>query len=237
MPDSGTRVSRVRARLALTAVALIVLPFGFVLLQVLTDGPLVSLDHRTAAAVNRFDLGNPNLVASAQLVTQFGSTPALLMIVIVAAVFLAAFKGRRRDAAFLVTATVVGTVVNNIVKFAVGRDRPHFSPAAAAAFGKSFPSGHAMNSTVVYGALLVVVWPTLRDVQRMLLSGVVVIALAAIGASRVVLNVHYVSDVIAGVSLGAALVCASVAAFMSATRPKPAVGQGTITCVAKRSLP
>jgi hypothetical protein len=40
----------------------------------------------------------------------------------------------------------------------VGRDRPMFVNRVATGFGKSFPSGHAMNSTVVLGTLLAVLW-------------------------------------------------------------------------------
>ena len=228
---------RLRTLLVINAIALIVVPFGIMLSQVLVDGPLASLDSRIAAAIYKFDLRNPNIVVAARVVTQFGSTAALTTFVIIAALFFALSRRRRRDAWFLVVTAVLGTIVNNVVKIAVGRDRPRFSPSVATAFGKSFPSGHAMNSTVVYGALLVLVWPTLRGVRRKLAPWIVVTAIVAIGASRVVLDVHYVSDVLAGVTLGAALVCASAAAFTPPTRPEPFEVQGTTTSVAKRSLP
>lgn len=231
------RVRRLRFLLVIIAVSLIVVPFGFVLLQVIVDGPLVSLDHRVAAAVFRFDLSNPTLVSSARLVTRFGSTPALVTIVILATVFLIVSSRRRRDAVFLIATAVVGTIANNAIKIAVGRDRPHFSPAVATAFGKSFPSGHAMNSTVIFGALFVLVWPTLRGVRRKVAPWLVIAAIVAICASRVVLEVHYLSDVLAGVILGAAVVCASSAAFMLPTRHERPESHGTTTSVAKRSLP
>lgn len=155
---------------------------------------------------------------------------------VVAAVFLAVFHRRRRQALFLVTTAVLGVITNNIIKAVVGRSRPHFTHAVAHAFGKSFPSGHAMNSAVVYGSLLLVARPRLRTVaRRWIAASITVVLVVSIAASRVALGVHYVSDV--GVVLGAALVLASAAAFKAwehegghlpaAIENAPTLGQAT----------
>ena len=71
-----------------------------------------------------------------------------------------------------------------------------------------------MNSTVVYGSLLVLAWDPLRTARRRVIGGVLVASLiGAIATSRVVLGVHYTSDVVAGITLGSAFVLASAAAF------------------------
>ena len=96
----------------------------------------------------------------------------------------------------------------------VGRSRPQFDDAVTHALGKSFPSGHAMNSAVVYGAILVVLWQPMRTWRRRVtLLGLFTGLVVGIAASRVVLTVHYVSDVVAGVVLGVAFVAGSTAAF------------------------
>ncbi len=59
----------------------------------------------------------------------------------------------------------------------------------------SFPSGHAM---VAYGALLVAALPLLRGRARTWATAVTVALVGAVGASRVVLGVHYPTDVAAG---------------------------------------
>ena len=203
-------------RLTLTVVALILvaIPFAFLLLQVLVKGPLTRVDQRIADQQNRYNLRDGYRVHLAKLVTHLGSTLVLIAVVVVVAVFLAVFRHRRRQALFLVTTAVLGVITNNIIKTVVGRSRPHFTDAVAHALGKSFPSGHAMNSTVVYGSLLLLAWPRLRTgLRRALAAAVTGVLILAIAASRVALGVHYVSDVVAGIVLGAALVLASAAAF------------------------
>jgi undecaprenyl-diphosphatase len=96
---------------------------------------------------------------------------------------------------------------------AVDRPRPSLVAPIATAHGKSFPSGHAMSSVVVYGSLLLVFFPVLtRAWRRRCLVGVVVLMLV-IGFSRLALGVHYISDVVGGYVLGLAWLAASTAAF------------------------
>ncbi len=208
--------ARVGVRLTLIVIALILLaiPFGALLLEVVFKGPLVGLDQRIATRQNLDNLRDGDRVTLARVVTQFGSTPVLIGVVIFACVYLAVLHRRRRRALYLITTSVLGVVVNNIIKALVARSRPHFDHAVAHAFGKSFPSGHAMNSTVVYGSLLVLAWGPLRTAARRAIAGVLVASLVgAIATSRVVLGVHYASDVVAGIALGSAFVLVSTAAF------------------------
>jgi membrane-associated phospholipid phosphatase len=203
-----------RLTLIVVAAVLLAIPFGLLLLEVVFRGPLTSFDQRVAVHQNKEDLADPSRVHHAQLVTQLGATVVLIGIVVVGIVFLAGFNRRRRQALFLVSTAVVGLITNNIIKALVGRSRPHFSDAVAHAFGKSFPSGHAMNSTVVYGSLLILGWGPLRTTARRLGAFFLAAALvSAIAVSRVVLGVHYVTDVVAGIVLGVAVVLASAAAF------------------------
>jgi undecaprenyl-diphosphatase len=71
-----------------------------------------------------------------------------------------------------------------------------------------------MNATVVYCVLLTLIWPWLRTRRRRVVAIVgTSLLVVLIATSRVVLTVHHVSDVAAGITLGVALVCASTAAF------------------------
>ena len=220
-----------RLSLIVIAVVLVAIPFGLLLVEVLSTGPLTRFDERDATNQNAQDLSDRRRVDAAEAVTQLGSTTTLIVVVVVAAVFLLAVRRRRRQAVFLVTTAVLGVATNNIIKVAVGRRRPQFEHRVAHGFGNSFPSGHAMNSTVVYGSLLVVAWVHLRTPVRRLAASVVVVgSVVLVATSHVVLGVHYLSDVLGGIVLGTAFVLASTAAFRAwqhEAEQVPTVSHGT----------
>ncbi len=232
-PDArlGLRLTMIVAAFVLVAV-----PFAFLLLEVLFKGPLTVRDQQLSTELNRYNLREDDGIEIARLITQLGSTVALIVIVVAATVWLAVFQKRRRQALFLVVTSTLGLLLNNVIKALVGRARPHFDQGGATALGSSFPSGHAMNSTVVYGCLLVIVWPMLPSVRlRAVALASTTLLVLAIATSRVVLTVHYPSDVVAGIVLGAAFVLACSAAFTAwrhdggrlpdAIEEAPAVGE------------
>ncbi|CAN5500447.1 phosphatase PAP2 family protein [soil metagenome] len=206
---SSTR-QRHRPAAAIAVVGTVI--FALLLLDVLYHGAISSLDDTVAGAMNRHNIDDGGSRRVALVVTQFGSTPVLAAVVVVATVVLAV-RGWRRQALFLVVTATVGTSVNNIIKVLVGRSRPHFEQEITAAYGNSFPSGHSMNSTAVYGALLLVIWPLLPDRRHLAALIVTASVVASIAVSRVVLTVHYVSDVLAGMTLGVVIVCVATWVF------------------------
>jgi undecaprenyl-diphosphatase len=211
--DPNARLG-LRLTLIVAAFALIAIPFAFLLLEVVFKGPLTRRDQQVADELNSYNLREDDGVELARLVTHLGSTVMLIAVVVAATVWLAVFHRRRRQALFLVVTATLGLVLNNVVKALVGRTRPHFEHGGATALGSSFPSGHAMNSTIVYGCLLVIIWPRLRTTgARVVALALTAVLVLAIATSRVLLTVHYVSDVVAGIVLGTAFVFASAAAF------------------------
>ena len=68
--------------------------------------------------------------------------------------------------------------------------------------GNSFPSGHSLGSIVCYGALLLVFLPLARGRWRTVFISVVGTLIAAIGISRILLGVHYLSDVVGAWAVG-----------------------------------
>src|SRR6202000_135054 len=84
----------------------------------------------------------------------------------------------------------------------VGRLRPVVAHPVAYGNGNSFPSGHALGSIVCYGALFLVFLPAARGTWRRVLTAVTVTLIAAIGVSRLLLGVHYLSDVLGAWALG-----------------------------------
>jgi len=91
----------------------------------------------------------------------------------------------------------------------VQRARPVVEDAVAHAPGSSFPSGHATNTAAVALTLTLLLWPLLGRRGRVAVPLVAATATLLTGLDRVLLGVHYPSDVVAGFALGTALAGAS----------------------------
>ena len=117
-------------------------------------------------------------------------------------------KGRPADALWA-AATLVGIylAVTPLLKEVFDRPRPDVGGAVPLPFSYSFPSGHASGAVVMFGVLATLGaerWP--ERTRQLWVDGACIAF--AIGASRVVLNVHYASDVLAGWCLGLAWLAA-----------------------------
>lgn len=135
-------------------------------------------------------------------ITSLGTGSAVLMIVGVAAMFLALTR-HRYSAALLLAATAGGGILNIVLKHYFDRPRPHVFEWGTHALSSSFPSGHAMSATIVYTTVAYLAARLQKRVwQRALTMIVAALVILAISASRVYLGVHYPSDVAAGMIIG-----------------------------------
>ena len=178
--------------------------FAFVLLIVLVRlqwAPLKSVDHGAAARLNSLVAGHAAAVSIVKAVTWQGSSGVLWTLVGIAVAVLAI--GRRWRLAISLLVTGAGELaLDPVLKAMVGRLRPVVAHPIAYGKGDSFPSGHALGSIVCYGALFLVFLPATRGTWRRVLIAVIVTLIAAIGASRLLLGVHYLSDVLGAWALG-----------------------------------
>ncbi|HEU4349694.1 MAG TPA: phosphatase PAP2 family protein, partial [Actinoplanes sp.] len=135
-----------------------------------------------------------------------------------------------RPAWYLIVTGVGALQLDPSVKTLVGRLRPVVDVPVAAAPGNSFPSGHALGSLVVYGALVLVFLAAVPPRRRALFIAVPAVIVFAIGFSRIALGVHYLSDVLAGWLLGATWLSVTAYAFRvwrrEAGRPTPPLEEG-----------
>jgi membrane-associated phospholipid phosphatase len=162
-------------------------------------------------------LARPWLLAAARTATTIGSPLAVDLLTAAAVVVL--LLGRRwRAIVLLVVARFGELAFETGLKELLGRPRPVFATSVATASGYSFPSGHAAGTAAGYGAIVLLALPLAPRWARPPLLGACALLAVAVAASRVLLGVHYPSDVTAGAALGLAWI--GVAAFL-ATRPLP----------------
>lgn len=207
-------IERFEVLLALVALAglLVAVPFGLLLVQVQSEGPFTDLDLDVASFFNRTLPDIPGGVGLMKTISFFGSTAWLTPFVTAIAIAMLVNR-HRRITLFLAVTCIGGALVNIAMKQAVERARPIFDAPIAHADGLSFPSGHAMSSTVCYGALCFVLVRLVPPSRRRAVVAVTVTWVALIGFTRIAIGVHYLSDVIAGFALGGAWLLCAIGAF------------------------
>ena len=139
---------------------------------------------------------SPALVVAGSLVTALGGWKVLVPVTL-GGVFLLWRRGTGRHARYLLAFAFWGRVVVDLVKLMIARLRPDEMPQLAETFSASFPSGHAANSTITYCAIALLLAP-----GRRWALGLALALAAVIGLSRLLLGVHWPSDVVGGWALG-----------------------------------
>jgi undecaprenyl-diphosphatase len=125
------------------------------------------------------------------------------------------WRPHRLWAQWLMWSALVGFALQNIVKVLVGRERPSWSESAFQPLTAAFPSGHAMSGITTWAVLgvILLVAPVGGRLPRVV--GVLALAVGLLmGPSRLVLGVHWPTDLLGGWLLGGAVVCGCAAAVL-----------------------
>lgn len=150
---------------------------------------------------NSRDLGWAGGKASLEAVRDITALGGVTLRIAFTAAALAAllFLRMRREAVLLLMTLLSGLAVGLTLKALVGRPRPDLVPHLEYAGGLSFPSGHSFNSALgmIAVALAFATFSRRRSV-RWTIIGSAVVASMAVAFSRVMLGVHFPTDVIAG---------------------------------------
>jgi membrane-associated phospholipid phosphatase len=202
-----------RSVLGLLAVLTAGLAFGVLLVLVRQHWrPLVRLDQAVADGLNGLIAPHPGAVQALKAVTAAGGRTFLIPLVFMVIVVLL-IRRLPRLALYLAVTGAGALLLDPSLKTLVGRVRPVVTDPIAVGGGNSFPSGHTLGSTVVYGMLTLVFLSVATARWRGWLIGVAAVLVAAVGLSRMALGVHFLSDVLAGWLLGLAWISITAYAF------------------------
>lgn len=153
---------------------------------------------------------SPAVLEAFALITRLGDPEVLIGLATLIALILL-WRRQWLHAWSWIVATSLGAVLNRGLKALFERSRPDHDHLAVIETGWSFPSGHASGSLIVYGLLGYLIFrhtPPRWHVPAVLLA---VLLVVFVGFSRVILQVHYLSDVLAGYAFAAAWVALWIA--------------------------
>jgi membrane-associated phospholipid phosphatase len=180
--------------------AVCILLLAILIQQVVSGGPLTGLDRPT----ERFAVAHrtPALTDVMRFLSEIGSTPILFPLILIFIVYFV-FRNRAwKPPAVLAAAFVSDILLQDVVKKLVDRRRPPIALMIGRYPPGSFPSGHTTQSLVVYGLIALLLirtrpgWPRL---PVLIFAGSLVLL---IGASRIYLGAHWLTDVAGGLVLG-----------------------------------
>lgn len=200
--------------LALT-LALVFAIGGGLLLAVLAylvraNSHLVGIDTSVAKWAHRHASGMSMHILN--VITQLGGIYSIIVLCVVLAVAETIRERSAWVAPFIVAVMGGEEILTATVKHLADRVRPTFNPAAAT-LGPSFPSGHSATAAAFYAAAALLLGRWRGRSTRAVLTGLAAGIAVAVAASRVLLDVHWLTDVIAGLALGWAWFAVCAIAF------------------------
>lgn len=147
-------------------------------------------------------LGPERLQFIVRDITALGSFTVLTIITLLVVVFLY-LKREIRSIVYVLSATIGGVVLVQVLKFIFSRQRPEIVAHLTSEISMSFPSGHSAMSTVVYLSLAVMITRIEKSHKsRIFIVSAALTIIFLVGISRIYLGVHYPTDVLAGWSIG-----------------------------------
>jgi undecaprenyl-diphosphatase len=134
-------------------------------------------------------------------VSQVGGTIGSIVLAVVVAVIASRRLKPTAIVAFLATVMIGESILVAVIKTAVERARPDFDRLTGFS-GASFPSGHAATAAATLAAAALLLGLGRDRRQRAVMTGVAGGIAVAVAATRVLLGVHWLTDVVAGLVLG-----------------------------------
>jgi len=150
---------------------------------------------------------SPILVDGARIVTDLGGRTILISVALAAAVALWLRRAQLGLAIAPAFSLILASALSTTLKYATGRVRPPQQLRIVTATQPSFPSGHASSSTALYLTLGLVIPLVIepKRIGRIAGAATGVLLAGLVGLSRLILGVHWLTDVLAGWALGVAI--------------------------------
>ena len=163
-----------------------------------------------------FRAESPALTRVMEVITTSAAVPFVALAVF--ALGLLWWRAARDDVVALIVALAGAVALNLIAKAIFERARPTLHPALVHALGYSFPSGHSQIALAFYGTVAYLLAGRIPPRGRIVLYGVAAVWISLVGLSRLYLEVHYPSDVLAAYAITLPWVLAVVFVHRCVTR-------------------
>lgn len=139
-------------------------------------------------------------------ITRLGDTISFLIILLILLIIL-----EKKYKILLLANVSVTVLVNQVLKHIIERPRPPLVERLVTQNGFSYPSGHAMTSTCLYGILIYIINKEIKNkIIKCTLIALCMFMIISIGLSRIFVRVHYPSDVLSGCLLTITLLVATI---------------------------
>jgi membrane-associated phospholipid phosphatase len=175
--------------------------FGGIAADVVANEGLTTWDNHVDTWIQSQQ--NPLLTRNMALVTALGDFQAVIAICV-----MTGFLLWRRRSYRLLTALLLsvpgGMLFNLLLKLGFRRTRPLLEHPVVSTVNYSFPSGHTMAVTLLYGFLVLLAFSTLPKQRALVVATVAAVLVIAVAFSRIYLGAHFLSDVLGAFAAGLA---------------------------------
>lgn len=176
--------------------------FGLIAEDVVSRDPLTLID----ADINKwfFFRTSPSLTSFMVFITDLAAFNTMIILYLLMVLFLT-WKRLWYNLTFLSFSIPGGMLLNHLMKASFHRPRPSLHLFYSSSLDYSFPSGHAMNATLLYGCMAIFALHVIKKWNwQVFVVLLAILLIILVGLSRVYLGYHYLSDTLAAIAIGMA---------------------------------